>query len=100
MVISSMFYTRDGFRETKPRFGVPFFWFIRSWKFGQYYSEKRAGHPRCSWLREQGFLVGINISTRGLDSSTTLEYFQALSTAMDITRMTAIVSLYQAGENL
>ncbi len=39
-------------------------------------------------------------STRGLDSSTALEFVQALRTATDMARMTTIVSLYQAGESL
>lgn len=38
--------------------------------------------------------------TRGLDSSTALEYVQALRIATDLTRMTTVVSLYQAGESL
>ncbi|KAJ8595721.1 hypothetical protein M405DRAFT_806639 [Rhizopogon salebrosus TDB-379] len=39
-------------------------------------------------------------STRGLDSSTALEFIQALRIATDIGRVTTIVSLYQAGEQL
>jgi len=39
-------------------------------------------------------------STRGLDSSTALEFIQALRIATDEVRLTTIVSLYQAGESL
>ncbi|KAH9927376.1 pleiotropic drug resistance ABC transporter [Amylocystis lapponica] len=39
-------------------------------------------------------------STRGLDASTALEFVQALRLATDICRMSTIVSIYQAGENL
>jgi ATP-binding cassette subfamily G (WHITE) protein 2 (SNQ2) len=39
-------------------------------------------------------------ATRGLDSSTSLEYVQSLRVAADITKVTTVVSLYQAGESL
>ncbi|KAI0035475.1 ABC-2 type transporter-domain-containing protein [Vararia minispora EC-137] len=39
-------------------------------------------------------------STRGLDSSTALEYVRALRIATDVARVTTIVSIYQAGESL
>jgi ATP-binding cassette subfamily G (WHITE) protein 2 (SNQ2) len=39
-------------------------------------------------------------STRGLDSSTALEFIQALRIGTDISRITTVVSLYQAGEQL
>lgn len=39
-------------------------------------------------------------STRGLDASTALEFIQALRIGTDIGRITTIVSLYQAGEQL
>ncbi|KAJ3748437.1 pleiotropic drug resistance ABC transporter [Lentinula detonsa] len=39
-------------------------------------------------------------STRGLDSSTALEFGRALRIATDIDRLTTIVSIYQAGETL
>ncbi|KAG8929230.1 hypothetical protein FRC02_005825 [Tulasnella sp. 418] len=39
-------------------------------------------------------------STRGLDSSTALEFTRALRIATDIAKMTTIVSIYQASENL
>ncbi|KAG2131012.1 ABC-2 type transporter-domain-containing protein [Suillus clintonianus] len=39
-------------------------------------------------------------STRGLDASTALEFVQALRLGTDIARLTTIVSIYQAGEQL
>ncbi|KAE9393362.1 hypothetical protein BT96DRAFT_924054 [Gymnopus androsaceus JB14] len=39
-------------------------------------------------------------STRGLDSSTALEFGRALRIATDIDRLTTVVSIYQAGESL
>ncbi|KAG1743692.1 ABC-2 type transporter-domain-containing protein [Suillus paluster] len=39
-------------------------------------------------------------STRGLDSSTALEFVQALRLSTDIAHLTTIVSIYQAGEQL
>ena len=39
-------------------------------------------------------------STRGLDSSTTLEFVQALRIATDIARMATAMSVYQASENV
>jgi ATP-binding cassette subfamily G (WHITE) protein 2 (SNQ2) len=39
-------------------------------------------------------------STRGLDASTALEFIQALRIGTDIGRITTVVSLYQAGEQL
>ncbi|RXW18211.1 hypothetical protein EST38_g7644 [Candolleomyces aberdarensis] len=39
-------------------------------------------------------------STRGLDSSTALEYVRALRIATDLVRNASIVSIYQAGESL
>ena len=39
-------------------------------------------------------------STRGLDSSTALEYIQALRTETDVNRLTTIVSIYQVSELL
>jgi ATP-binding cassette subfamily G (WHITE) protein 2 (SNQ2) len=39
-------------------------------------------------------------STRGLDSSTALEFVRALRTATDTSKLTTILSLYQAGESL
>jgi ATP-binding cassette, subfamily G (WHITE), member 2, SNQ2 len=39
-------------------------------------------------------------STRGLDSSTALEYVRALRIATDVSRPSTIVSIYQAGETL
>ena len=43
---------------------------------------------------------GVSSSTRGLDSSTALEYVRALRIATDILKHTTIVSIYQAGEKL
>ncbi|KAH7929251.1 hypothetical protein BV22DRAFT_1192162 [Leucogyrophana mollusca] len=39
-------------------------------------------------------------STRGLDASTALEFVRALRIATDIARVTTLVSIYQAGEQL
>jgi ATP-binding cassette, subfamily G (WHITE), member 2, PDR len=39
-------------------------------------------------------------STRGLDSSTALEFVGALRAVTDVNRLATIVSLYQAGESL
>ncbi|TRM62061.1 ABC-2 type transporter-domain-containing protein [Schizophyllum amplum] len=39
-------------------------------------------------------------STRGLDASTALEFVQALRIATDVSRMSTVVALYQAGESL
>jgi len=39
-------------------------------------------------------------STRGLDSSTALEYTRALRIATDVANLTTILSIYQAGEQL
>ncbi|KAF9228275.1 pleiotropic drug resistance ABC transporter [Gyrodon lividus] len=39
-------------------------------------------------------------STRGLDASTALEFVRALRIATDIARVTTVVSIYQAGEQL
>ncbi|KAI0703005.1 pleiotropic drug resistance ABC transporter [Cytidiella melzeri] len=39
-------------------------------------------------------------ATRGLDSSTALEFIQALRVCTDAARMTTVVSIYQAGESL
>ncbi|KIY48466.1 hypothetical protein FISHEDRAFT_73662 [Fistulina hepatica ATCC 64428] len=40
------------------------------------------------------------VPTRGLDSSTALEFVQALRVASDMTKMTTVCALYQAGEPL
>jgi len=44
--------------------------------------------------------TGLNSSTRGLDSSTALEFVRALRIATDLVRNATIVSIYQAGESL
>ncbi len=46
------------------------------------------------------YVYGVFSSTRGLDSSTALEYVRALRIATDILKHTTIVSIYQAGERL
>ncbi|KAK9428113.1 ABC-2 type transporter-domain-containing protein [Lipomyces doorenjongii] len=45
-------------------------------------------------------LVAWDNSTRGLDASTALEYTQALRTSTNLLKNTAIVAIYQAGENI
>jgi len=44
--------------------------------------------------------TGFDSSTRGLDSSTALEFVRALRIATDLVRNATIVSIYQAGESL
>ena len=51
-------------------------------------------------LPDDGYSCRFCSSTRGLDSSTALEYVRALRIATDIIRHTTIVSIYQAGEKL
>ena len=46
------------------------------------------------------FDLDSSSSTRGLDSSTALEFIQALRVATDTAKVTTIVSIYQAGEQL
>ncbi|KAK9373652.1 ABC-2 type transporter-domain-containing protein [Lipomyces chichibuensis] len=45
-------------------------------------------------------LVSWDNSTRGLDASTALEYTQTLRTSTNLLKNTAIVAIYQAGENI
>jgi len=45
------------------------------------------------------FLIFVCSSTRGLDSSTALEFVQALRIGTNISRTTTVVSVYQASEN-
>ncbi|KAK9478905.1 ABC-2 type transporter-domain-containing protein [Lipomyces japonicus] len=45
-------------------------------------------------------LVCWDNSTRGLDASTALEYSQTLRTTTNLLKNTAIVAIYQAGENI
>ncbi|KAK1219766.1 ATP-binding cassette transporter snq2 [Marasmius sp. AFHP31] len=54
----------------------------------------------CEVLATRARVASWDNSTRGLDASTALEFVQALRTITDVTRMTSIVSLYQAGESL
>jgi len=51
---------------------------------------------------ERAILISFSItsSTRGLDSSTALEYVRALRIATDVARLSTVVSIYQAGESL
>ncbi|KAG9313753.1 P-loop containing nucleoside triphosphate hydrolase protein [Chiua virens] len=51
-------------------------------------------------LSARGKLVCWDNSTRGLDSSTALEFIRALRIATDMAKMTTVVSIYQAGEQL
>ncbi|KDR82402.1 hypothetical protein GALMADRAFT_56996 [Galerina marginata CBS 339.88] len=54
----------------------------------------------CEAMATRTCLTAWDNATRGLDSSTALEYIQALRTATDVARLTTVVSLYQAGEQL
>ena len=51
-------------------------------------------------LTTRAQLICHDNSTRGLDSSTALEYVRALRIATDITRQTTVCSIYQASESL
>ncbi|KAG9313738.1 hypothetical protein JVU11DRAFT_6092 [Chiua virens] len=51
-------------------------------------------------LSARGKLICWDNSTRGLDSSTALEFIRALRIATDMAKMTTVVSIYQAGEQL
>ncbi|KAM6501505.1 pleiotropic drug resistance ABC transporter [Amanita muscaria] len=51
-------------------------------------------------IASRGLLHSWDNSTRGLDSSTALEYVRALRISTDIIRHTTIVAIYQAGEQL
>ncbi|KAH9841151.1 pleiotropic drug resistance ABC transporter [Rhodofomes roseus] len=51
-------------------------------------------------LATRSLLTCWDNSTRGLDSSTALEFVRALRTITDVTRISTIVSIYQAGEQL
>ncbi|KAF5334859.1 hypothetical protein D9758_014292 [Tetrapyrgos nigripes] len=54
----------------------------------------------CEVSAARARLVSWDNTTRGLDSSTALEYVRALRTATDVLKMTTITALYQAGESL
>ncbi|KIY44860.1 pleiotropic drug resistance ABC transporter [Fistulina hepatica ATCC 64428] len=54
----------------------------------------------CEALASRACITCWDKCTRGLDSSTALEFVQALRTASDTTRMTVVAALYQAGEPL
>ena len=49
---------------------------------------------------EQHFYVDLTSATRGLDSSTALEFIQVLRAVTDTANVTTVVSIYQAGEQL
>ncbi|KAG9313752.1 P-loop containing nucleoside triphosphate hydrolase protein [Chiua virens] len=51
-------------------------------------------------MSAKGKLACWDNSTRGLDSSTALEFIQALRIATDTAKVTTVVSIYQAGEQL
>ena len=51
-------------------------------------------------IAKQYFDVDSLSSTRGLDSSTALEFIRALRVATDSAKVTTVVSIYQAGEQL
>ncbi|KAF8557467.1 pleiotropic drug resistance ABC transporter [Imleria badia] len=51
-------------------------------------------------MSARGKLVCWDNSTRGLDSSTALEFIRTLRIATDAAKITTVVSLYQAGEQL
>ncbi|KAI0728228.1 pleiotropic drug resistance ABC transporter [Fomitopsis betulina] len=51
-------------------------------------------------LAARSLLTSWDNSTRGLDASTALEFVRALRLATDIARVSTIVSIYQAGEQL
>lgn len=51
-------------------------------------------------LALQSKLTCWDNSTRGLDSSTALEYCKALRIATDLAGLTTVVCLYQAGDSL
>ena len=45
-------------------------------------------------------VAAFDNSTRGLDSSTALDFVKSLRVLTDVAKLTAIVSLYQAGEGI
>jgi len=51
-------------------------------------------------LSTRATIMAHDNSTRGLDSSTALEYAKALRVVTDITSATTLLSIYQCGENL
>ncbi|TFK52827.1 hypothetical protein OE88DRAFT_1711701 [Heliocybe sulcata] len=51
-------------------------------------------------LAARSLLCAWDNSTRGLDSSTALEFGRALRIATDVAHLTTVVSIYQAGESL
>ncbi|KAK9463929.1 ABC-2 type transporter-domain-containing protein [Lipomyces oligophaga] len=51
-------------------------------------------------LAARAAIVAFDNSTRGLDSSTAVDYIRSLRVLTDVTHSTTIVTLYQAGEGL
>ncbi|PPQ68464.1 hypothetical protein CVT24_005561 [Panaeolus cyanescens] len=51
-------------------------------------------------IATRSLITSWDNSTRGLDSSTALEYVRALRIATDLVKLSTIVSIYQAGESL
>ncbi|KAK9465722.1 ABC-2 type transporter-domain-containing protein [Lipomyces arxii] len=51
-------------------------------------------------LANRAAIVAFDNSTRGLDSSTAVDYIRSLRILTDVTHSTTIVTLYQAGESL
>lgn len=51
-------------------------------------------------LAGRASLVCWDNSTRGLDASTALEYAQTIRTTTNLLKNTAIIAIYQAGENI
>ncbi|KAJ3515824.1 hypothetical protein NLJ89_g1517 [Agrocybe chaxingu] len=54
----------------------------------------------CEALAGRACVTAWDNSTRGLDASTALEFVQTIRTATDTMRLTTIMSLYQASENI
>ncbi|KAF9526334.1 pleiotropic drug resistance ABC transporter [Crepidotus variabilis] len=54
----------------------------------------------CEALATRACITAWDNSTRGLDSSTALEFIQNMRAATDICRLTTIMSLYQASESI
>ncbi|KAI0922386.1 hypothetical protein AcV7_005930 [Taiwanofungus camphoratus] len=54
----------------------------------------------CETLAARGLLTCWDNSTRGLDSSTALEFVQAIRTLTDVAHVSTVVSIYQVGEPL
>ena len=55
---------------------------------------------RFIFTTKRHFYLDVTSSTRGLDASTALEFIRTLRIATDAAKVTTVVSLYQAGEQL